>query len=74
MVHWNKTKNPIKFTFPKDQMRAQFLEPFGIDPLLKKLTAIVDEWKEVLRFYPTVNGKSVPCVAYHIILIQNGLA
>jgi len=55
-------------------MRAQFLEPFGIDPLLKKLTAIVDEWKEVLRFYPTVNGKSVPCVAYHIILIQNGLA
>ena len=36
----------------------------GIDPLLKKLIAIADEWKEVLRLYPTVNGRSVPCVAY----------
>ena len=36
----------------------------GIDPLLKKLTAIADEWNERRNLFPIVNERSVPCVAY----------
>jgi len=39
------------------------LEPWNISSS-KKLTAIADEWNEMLRLYQTVTGKSIPCVMY----------